>query len=283
MAEIEHYTIQDVGGKALHGVLWRSEGPTRGVIQFVHGIGEHAACYHRWVQGFCAAGYSCAGVDHRGHGSSPGKRGHTTATLFESDMELALKYTRSLFPEVPVFLYGHSMGAALTLSFAFRHRSVPLTGVIASSPMLGLVRYPNPFWRYLSGFFAWITPDITLGTGIRREELSSDVSLVKSTKTDPLMHKRISVRLIYDLFRVARELLLLRDPFPCPLLLMHGTSDPVCSVEAVRCFASFRGPETTLKLWAQKLHELHREPGSRAMQVFIIHWLDEQIDHGTHV
>lgn len=272
---MEPYVVSGSDGASLYGMSWLPEGRPRAVIQFVHGVGEHTACYHQWAQGFCRDGFACIGMDHRGHGKSAGRRGHTSVSSFEQDMEVALKHTRALFGTIPLFLYGHSMGGAFALWFAGRHSSWPVSGVIASSPMLQLARPPHPFWVYHSALLAKIIPSFTLKTGISKKDLFSDDSEVKSTSNDPLMHKRISILLFHSLLRVGRELLQREDPFPFPLLLMHGTADPVCSAKASTMVAERMGPETTLKLWQGWLHELHREPGAIEMQNFVVHWIDK--------
>lgn len=283
MREMEHYFVSGPRGASLHGVVWHPDGPLRGVIQFVHGVGEHTACYHQWVQGFCNAGFACTGMDHRGHGMSPGKRGHTSATLFDADLERALQHTRGLFGEVPLFIYGHSMGGTFAIWFASRHSSWPISGVIASSPMLQLVKPPHPFWTRHSAHLARILPSLTLKTGISKEDLFSDVSQMKSTSIDPLMHKRISVLFFHDLMRVAGELLAREEPFPFPLLLMHGTADPICSASASSLLASRMGQETTLRLWPGWLHELHREPGAMEMQLFVVNWIEKHLGYESSV
>ena len=40
-------------------------------------------------------------------------------------------------PNLPLFLYGHSMGGLIVLSFALLNPQIQIAGVIATSPLLG--------------------------------------------------------------------------------------------------------------------------------------------------
>src|SRR5262249_15467138 len=47
---------------------WDSRGPTRGVVQIAHGMGEHIGRYGETIEALNAAGLIVYGNDHRGHG-----------------------------------------------------------------------------------------------------------------------------------------------------------------------------------------------------------------------
>ncbi|WFU45697.1 alpha/beta hydrolase (plasmid) [Bradyrhizobium sp. CB82] len=47
---------------------WDSRGPTRGVIQIAHGMGEHLRRYIDTIDVLISVGLTVYGNDHRGHG-----------------------------------------------------------------------------------------------------------------------------------------------------------------------------------------------------------------------
>ena len=47
---------------------WDSRGPTRGVVQIAHGMGEHIGRYTDTIEPLVSAGLNVYGNDHRGHG-----------------------------------------------------------------------------------------------------------------------------------------------------------------------------------------------------------------------
>jgi acylglycerol lipase len=51
------------------------------------------------------------------------------------DIEVLLKQANK---DLPLFLYGHSMGGLLVLSLGVRNPSLNIAGIVATSPLLGL-------------------------------------------------------------------------------------------------------------------------------------------------
>src|SRR5215510_4493826 len=47
---------------------WDSRGPTRGVVQIAHGMGEYVGRYVETIEALVSAGVTVYGNDHRGHG-----------------------------------------------------------------------------------------------------------------------------------------------------------------------------------------------------------------------
>ena len=55
---------------------WQPATETRAVFAIIHGFGEHSGRYMNVVNHLVPLGFTVYGFDHRGHGLSPGKRGH---------------------------------------------------------------------------------------------------------------------------------------------------------------------------------------------------------------
>lgn len=115
----------------------------KGVIVLVHGFGEHSGRYMDGVIPMLLKESMAVVVyDNFGHGKSGGKRGHCPS--YEALLALLgeiLEKANSFFPNVPMFLYGHSMGGNLVLNYALRNKT-NLNGVIATSPYLRLAFQP---------------------------------------------------------------------------------------------------------------------------------------------
>ena len=57
-------------------------------------------------------GISCFAYDQRGHGSRPGERTHVERFEdFVDDLNLASESLRRQSPDLPLFVWGHSMGS----------------------------------------------------------------------------------------------------------------------------------------------------------------------------
>ena len=70
---------------------------------------------------------------------SPGGRGHTPFDRTMEDIAACLAEARDRVPDVPRFLYGHSLGGLLVLTYALRLKP-DLAGVVVSSAALAQPR-----------------------------------------------------------------------------------------------------------------------------------------------
>jgi alpha-beta hydrolase superfamily lysophospholipase len=93
------------------------------IVIISHGAAEHARRYDRFGRALNAAGFSVWAADQRGHGLSPGPKGLGDFGSggwdgLVADIGQLVGIAHKRFPELPVVLFGHSMGAAAARHFA---------------------------------------------------------------------------------------------------------------------------------------------------------------------
>jgi alpha-beta hydrolase superfamily lysophospholipase len=109
----------------------------RAVILIAHGAAEHSERYARVARLLTAEGFAVYAEDHRGHGQTAGsldKAGDAGPDGFNGilrDLHTLVLFTRAKHEATPIFLLGHSMGAALSQRFMQLHSGL-LKGVILS-------------------------------------------------------------------------------------------------------------------------------------------------------
>jgi lysophospholipase len=93
--------------------------PPRGIVQIVHGLGEHSRRYLHLISALLDAGLAVVADDHAGHGRTAMREGiwadagDDAAAVVVAD-ELALQArSRELLPGLPHVLYGHSWGSMI--------------------------------------------------------------------------------------------------------------------------------------------------------------------------
>src|ERR1043165_577566 len=96
---------------------WEPDIAPKAVVALVHGLGEHVWRYAHVGKAFTDAGYVLVGFDTRGHGKSGGARGHfPSLDAVMQDIKDFFAFLTTRYPELPQFLYGHSLGGLLVLT-----------------------------------------------------------------------------------------------------------------------------------------------------------------------
>ena len=107
-----------VPGRTLHAFRCVPEGPVRAVVQLSHGMVEFIDRYKPLAEYLAAQGILVTGHDHLGHGASIRTKADygyfaqpdgNRAVL--DDLHAVTEQTKALYPGVPYFLLGHSMGS----------------------------------------------------------------------------------------------------------------------------------------------------------------------------
>lgn len=122
-----------------------------------HGFNEYQEKFDELIYYFLQAGYNVFSYDIRGHGFSKEKEENTVVSidafdeyvfdLYEAINVLEKKYQLN----GPFILFGHSMGGAIALSFAYHYQHL-VKSVVLSAPMLNIDT--SPFSRGISHMFA---------------------------------------------------------------------------------------------------------------------------------
>ena len=129
----------------IYNVLWQEESLEKKAILFVlHGMQGHIGKYRYLFEYMAKQGYVVCGMDIQGHGKSaniPGYFGDNSG--WESilhDLRRHLLQVKKWFPNLPVFLFGHSMGSFLARDYAANYgaelQGLILSGTAGGSPLL---------------------------------------------------------------------------------------------------------------------------------------------------
>lgn len=249
----------------------------KGVVVLVHGFGEHSGRYKsNVISMLVSANLAVVAYDNVGHGKSSGKRGHCSS--YSSLLDILgdmIERAESSFPNLPVFLYGHSMGGNLVLNHALR-RDAKLAGVIATSPYLRLAFQP-PKWKMVLGkLMLKVMPSITLPSGLDPKGISRIPAEVEKYKNDPLVHDKVSPMFSFPVMDAGEWAIQNANTLNVNTLLLHGTADPIIDPSGTKEFHQ-NSNKTTLELFEGGYHELHFDSCSVGMLSTIQDWIKQQL------
>lgn len=265
-------------GLNLFGQGWTPKGKLKAVVCLVHGVGEHSGRYEHVASYLNKYGFAMQAFDHRGHGKSPGARGHfPTYETVMKDIARHLEETRKRFPGKAIILYGHSMGGNLVLNFVLRMQP-EITGVMVTSPLLRLSFRPSGLKIALAKLLMRIWPALPMPSGLDTSDFSHDPESNKKYDDDPLNHKKVTPCFL-NLIDAGDWALARASEFSKPLLLMHGGADRITSPENSRFFAEKAGEGCSLIIWDGLYHEIHNEPEKRMVLETMVKWIKSIISN----
>lgn len=266
------FNIKLSNGQILRGMIQSPGEKTRAVIILVHGLGEHTGRYLYWAGLFKEEGIGFLGVDLPGHGRSQGRKGDIKSYLVTDEMiDILIKSCNQTFPGCPVYIYGHSLGGGIVLSYLLRKKP-KVKGAIVTSPWLRLSFEPSRGKILLASFMKNVIPGLTQPSGLIVDHISHDKAVVEKYKTDPLVHSKISVRLFVMAVASAKYSLKHASELQIPTLLIHGKDDQITSPEGSIEFAA-NTKLVELKVWDGGYHELHNETFNEDVFKYIMAWI----------
>ena len=269
------------GGLELFYRAWRPAEDTRASVVIAHGLGEHGGRYGRLVDALLTRGFAASAMDHRGFGRSPGRRGHVNSWAeYRNDLGSFLDLARQADPSVPLFLYGHSMGALIALDYALEahgdERS--LRGLILSGVPLEPVGVAKPWLVLLAKALSRILPRTALRPGVDAGALSRDPEVVRAYEEDPLVHGRATARWGVEALAAIERTKGRLPELKLPLLLIHGGDDPLNSPEGSRLIADRAGSaDATLRIYGGVLHEPHNDLDREAAVRDVADWIEARL------
>ena len=258
---------------------WEPDGRPRGVVALLHGLGEHSGRYDAWAGRFTDAGFAVHAIDLRGHGRSPGPRGDTRFAPAMEDVEALLGGCAQRHPGTPVFLYGHSLGALLTLAYLRAHPHAALAGAVVSAVGLHNALREQRAKVAAARLLGRLTPKLRMKSGIDPDTLSRDPAVVAAYRADPLVHDIASTGFGFDAME-AIDAIMAAPPNPAvPLLLVHGAEDRLAYASGAREFAAAAPGVVTLRVYEGLAHEIHNEPEQDAVFRDVLEWIDATLSN----
>lgn len=282
------------GRDTVQGWIYTPVRSPRGIVQVVHGFGEHSRRYLHLVLRLLDEGFVVAADDHVGHGLTAqlsdtwgdyGSGGYATTTEDEKSLH---DIVVERFPGLPFFMFGHSWGSMIARDFAAEHgdllsgvvlcgtsglreNTVELRGRLGALVAEGHAQDVRPelVGELLEGFTARYP---TLRSP--NDWIALDPDVVRDHGADPFNNftKAPTVQALHDFTSLwidvhSREWAQ-RVPTGVPVYVIAGDQDPVGNYgegpyQAANWLAETGHPVTT-RLYTGYRHEIHNEPDLRA-------------------
>jgi len=258
---------------------WKAETP-RGLVYFVHGLGEHGGRYEELAALVNDAGFTAGSADHRGHGRSGGLRGHVDGFVeYDRDLDIVLKHFREAEgADLPLLLFAQSMGGLVALKFVLDHPDVDLAGVALSNACLGVAVKAPKVKVAAARLLSRLLPRMRLDNELKTVDLCKDPVAVKAYEDDPLVGRLISTRWYTSLLAAMEETNARAAELKVPSLWLIGAKDVIVDPDSSRRFvAGVPGGTAEAVEFPEAMHEPHNEPEKADVHAALLTWIDARM------
>jgi len=273
-------------GSPIRYLNWHAQSP-KAVLIVLHGMAEHAGRYAPLAEALCPLGFEVYAPEYPGHGEGAGKLGFFAPKdgfeLVCEDMIRFYRFIHKTHPDLPILLFGHSMGTIFARALMMQDLSPApkgclLSGVTVDQPIRrDLAPAMIKLIGTLSGGMDKVSP-IVMGMSIGAfskavqnaktpcDWLSRDENAVNAYISDPLCGFNLTSSMMHD---VARGILWTlkpenekRIPDKMPVRICVGACDPVGGEKAAnelkRRWVRL-GKNISVSVYPQARHELLNE------------------------
>ncbi len=306
--EPTHFTFQGSDGQTIAGYRWADGSrPPKGIVQIAHGASEHAARYCHLAGRLVDAGYDVYANDHRAHGRTADEHGTFGVArpggwaAIIDDVHRLSEEIRDEHPDVPLVLFGHSMGSYIAQAY-FQRWGSELAALVLSGTSGGLdldadtlamiiglgagdgADQPSPvFEAMFAGFNAPFAGDGATGF----EWLSRDGAQVRTYVEDPWCGFTLSNGYVADMLAGTSAMWTpeaeAQIPVDVPVYVMGGDQDPVGGEEVrsvrelVARYESHGVESVTLRLYPGARHETLNETNRDEVENDLVAWIDNHV------
>ncbi len=288
--------------------MWIPKKKVRAVLQIAHGMVEHIKRYEQFAAYLNQYGIAVIGHDHLGHGYTAKtekdlgyfceKDGDRAVIL---DMHRVTIYAKKKFPNVPIYLMGHSMGSFFTRNYIMKY-GTQLDGVILMGTgyhCLPEVRFGECLTKLFcilfgSHYRSHLIDRMILGMYNKKfapnrtnsDWISSDEQTVDQYLQDQFCTFRFTVSAYRDFFRILVRVScknnIKRIPNNLPIYIVSGKDDPVGDfgkgVQKVYCQLKQTGCNVNIHLFPNARHEILNEKDRFAVFEDLKNCLEHQIE-----
>jgi acylglycerol lipase len=277
---VQHQTGSFTGSKdyKLYFQCWLPDKAVKAVVFLAHGISEHSGRYVGLGVFLASQGFAVYAFDYRHHGQSDGQKGQMdNFSLILDDFALFMAIIQKAQPGRKIFLFGHSMGASLSMGFAPTCQSSLAGLILSGSPLRSQPRIPTAVIGLLYPLVV-ITPHLGLYK-LDSSTLSRDKVVVEGYDHDPLVFRsKLSCRLIISFMWCLHEVEAGLTETTIPVLILHGTHDNLCSPDGSRVvLQKIASKDKTYIPYQGYYHEILNEPQKDRVRQDILAWLNKRV------
>lgn len=302
MRKIEKTIASNDAIHQLHVEIWEPE-KTIAIVEIVHGMVEYIDRYDEFATYLSEQGFYVIGCDLLGHGHNVRNNNehgyfceYDSSKILVKDIHSVMEYARSLNPNVPCFILGHSMGSFLSRRYIMDYPYIDgaIFSGTGSQPgiALGFAKALTAIIKRFKGdhYRPKIMQKLVLGSNNNRipdaltpnDWLSRNQTNVEKYNRDPFCTFPFTVNGYNGLFStiayIQESRNIERIPKDLPIMLISGSQDPIGAYEkgVIKVYNALKAHHVRnimLKFYPEDRHEILNEIDRKDVYQDIYDWL----------
>lgn len=272
----------------------------KGIIQIIHGMSEHSKRYLKLVNFFNKNSYIVVLSDHPNHGLQALKNKNLGIVdykfqIFVSNQLDITKAINKEYPNLPIFILGHSMGSFIAQSH-LKFNEIPSSYILSGSCKNKKILYLSgaSLFKVISIFSKKpksIYNKVLFFSCNSKEKpnsspfswLSLNSNNVLSYEKDPLCGFSYNSNFYYEFLSFLGNLFIKKDfksiDKNIPILILSGDGDPIGlygkgTNELYSFYKELNFKKVTYKLFTNLKHELFQEDDLYKVKEYTLNWIN---------
>lgn len=304
----DFYFNSSTGKNKIHARMCVPDAEPRAIVQIIHGIAEYIGRYDEFMSFLADNGIIAVGTDHLGHGKSIESEEQTGFFAYDNGWDYVVRDEEVLrlamhenYPELPIIVFGHSMGSFMTRTLLIRYPDAFNAAIISGTGNQGAalvngglfmgnlvtgLRGAHHYSKFLNNLAFGSYNKIYDNPKTEYDWLSRDEANVQKYIDDPLCGFIPSCSLFRDMmtgvkFITNRKNLTAMNK-DMPVYFMSGDMDPVgeCGKGVQKAYNNFLEAgmkDVSIKLYPGGRHEMLNEINKDEVYAGILAWLNSKI------
>ncbi|CCX71899.1 uncharacterized protein BN705_01035 [Firmicutes bacterium CAG:555] len=304
----DFYFNSSTGKNKIHARMCVPDAEPRAIVQIIHGIAEYIDRYDEFMSFLADNGIIAVGTDHLGHGKSIESEEQTGFFAYDNGWDYAVRDEEVLrlamhenYPELPIIVFGHSMGSFMARTLLIRYPDAFNAAIISGTGNQGAalvngglfmgnlvtgLKGAHHYSKFLNNLAFGSYNKIYDNPKTEYDWLSRDEANVQKYIDDPLCGFIPSCSLFRDMMTgvkfITNKKNLTAMNKDMPVYFMSGDMDPVgeCGKGVQKAYNNFLEAgmkDVSIKLYPGGRHEMLNEINKDEVYTDILAWLDSKI------
>jgi acylglycerol lipase len=279
--ELKETSFLSFDGTELPLRTWLPRDSTNGprfIIIALHGFNDYSNFIRKPAEYFNEHQGAVYAYDQRGFGKAPVRGLWSSNNAMARDLKTLVLLLAQEHPDLPIYLLGHSMGAAVIIQAMTAENQPAVSGAILAAPAVW-ARSTMPFYQYTSLWLvAHTIPWYTVTGEILERTACNNKEALRELSRDPLVIKETRFDAVYGLQNLMDAAYETADRYTLNTLVLYGQHDEIIPkepvLEAYNRFPEAPGAEKRLILYEDGYHLLLRDLQAENVLRDIVAWIN---------